>query len=389
MNWRHIFSIHRLRFAKYYTKSSLYIICIILLFISIGFLTTVKPAYRFSSQMITNWTNNIDSSAFVLLLGMENRTFHQALPQKQTIPHISTVLFQLMTNIKPNDPRSFLGRELPGLQTYQHEFIIASEGIDYTNLSFESSPPIDDVLKDREAIYENDDEFENEKEQSKQDSPSDQDVVFIYNTHNRESFLPHLPGVNDPNSAHHDDVNITKVSDRFAKSLEKEGIGVFVDDTDHIQELKKEGKDYGESYQSSREVIKNVLTTKEDIEYVFDIHRDALPREKTTIDIQGESYAQLLIIVGSEHETYEENLAFATELHQLIEEKYPGLSKGVIKKEGSGSNGVYNQDMQEKALLFEIGGYENKLEELYRTVDLFAEIFSEYYWEAEKVHANE
>ena len=45
----------------------------------------------------------------------------------------------------------------------------------------------------------------------------------------------------------------------------------------------------------------------------------------------------------------------------------------------------YNQDLSEKAILLEFGGHENSLDEIYRSVDAVAEVFSEYYWEAEKV----
>lgn len=71
----------------------------------------------------------------------------------------------------------------------------------------------------------------------------------------------------------------------------------------------------------------------------------------------------------------------------MVEEQYPGLSRGVIQKEGPGSNGVYNQDLSENAILIEFGGYDNTLEELYRTADVLADIFSDYYWDAEEVDA--
>src|SRR5699024_8207280 len=116
---------------------------------------------------------------------------------------------------------------------------------------------------------------------------------------------------------------------------------------------------------ASREVIKEAMATNEDIQYIFDIHRDALPKDKTTIDINGKPHAKLLMVVGAEHANYEKNLALATKLHYLIEEKHPGLSKGILKKEGPGNNGIYNQDIMENAVLFEFGGYENELDELY------------------------
>lgn len=381
----------RFPFGSYYKRSSLYVVSVILLFISIGFLTTVKPAYRFSSQMITNWTSNVDSATFLLLLGMENRSFKKALPNDKALPKLSTIFFQVVTNLKPNDPRSLLGRELPGLQTGGNEFIIAGEGIDYTYISFESSPPLEDILEDREAVYE---ESEDEKDQEDQldseikHTTGDRKVVFIYNSHNRESFLPHLPDITDPNLAQHAQVNITKVSERLATSLEAQGIGTHVDETDIMSVLNDKGWIYGQSYQASRSVVEEAMATNKDIQYIFDLHRDALPRDKTTIDIDGEPYAQILMVIGAEHPNYENNLALATKIHYLLEEKYPGLSKGILKKEGPGNNGVYNQDITGNALLFELGGFDNKLEELYRTADLLAEIFSDFYWDAEKVHAD-
>ena len=69
----------------------------------------------------------------------------------------------------------------------------------------------------------------------------------------------------------------------------------------------------------------------------------------------------------------------------MLEEAYPGLSKGVITKEGPNSNGVYNQDLLDTSMLIEIGGYENTLEEMYRSADAIAEIFTEFYFDAEKV----
>src|SRR5699024_6583899 len=103
--------------------------------------------------------------------------------------------------------------------------------------------------------------------------------------------------------------------------------------------------------------------------------------------INGEDYAQILTIIGEEHPNFEKNLAFATSLHYLLNEKYPGISRGVITKGGAKNNGIYNQDLSENALLFEMGGYDNNLNELYRSADVLAEIFSGFYWDAEKVDA--
>ncbi|MFK4997951.1 stage II sporulation protein P [Bacillus sp. N9] len=56
--------------------------------------------------------------------------------------------------------------------------------------------------------------------------------------------------------------------------------------------------------------------------------------------------------------------------------------KGVYEKpRDSRNNGIYNQDLYDKSLVIEIGGVDNTLEELNRSVDALAEVISEYYWE--------
>ncbi|UJL44891.1 stage II sporulation protein P [Virgibacillus sp. NKC19-16] len=379
----------RNRVNPIYKKSAMYLISIVVLFIFIGILTTIQPAYRFSSNTITEWTSDIDGSIFLSLLGMENRAFNQAYPNNETLPDISTTLFQIATSIKPNDPRSLLGNELPGYSIFDSQILIAGEGTNYTNLPVESSPPLEEVLRDREAVIaeESNDPEDSGSEEEDETTPStgERDVVFLYNTHNRESFLPHLPDVTEPDQAFHDEVNITQVSDRLAESLEAKGIGTNVDDTDISNELSEKGMSFSQSYEASRDVVEEAFATNEEIQYVFDLHRDAVSRDITTKEINGKSYARIMIVVGAEHAEHEKNLEFATELHYLLEEKYPGLSRGVYPKEGSATNGVFNQDLSENSLVLEFGGVENNMEELNRSADALAEVFSELYWDAEEV----
>lgn len=381
------------RITPFYKRSGIYLVSVITLFIFIGLLTTIKPAYRFSSHVISEWTSNVDSSTFLYLLTMENRAFGQAYPQEKSMPKLSTTFFQLATNITVNDPKSLLGQELPGFTTFGNQIVVAGEGTNYMNLSIESSPPLEDVLEEREAILdeisdESDQELVDNEARNEQLTTGERKVVLIYNTHNYESFLPHLPDVTDPNLAHHHEVNITKVSDRLAEKLEEKGIGAQVDQTDYMQILKEKDWGYGRSYQASRDSVVEAMGTNKELQYVFDLHRDSISRELTTKTIDGKDYAKILMVIGAEYTGYEKNLKLATELNGLIEQKYPGLSRGVIKKEGPGSNGVYNQDLSENALLIEFGGYENTLEELYRTADAVAEVFSEFYWDAEKVNVS-
>lgn len=368
-------------------RSGIYIFFFIILFLLISLLTAVQPAYRISSGILSDWTKEMDSAIFFQLITMENRAYKQSFPEGETeVPKLSDVLLQLTSNVKPTDPRSFLGNEIPGFSIFDSNLLIASNN-DFTHFPMESNPPLEEVLRDREAVLKETEEEEQEEVESEQ-TTGDRKVVFIYNTHNRESFLPHLPNESNPDAAMHGEINITKVSGRLAESLEKRGIGTQVDETDFGQVLNDRGMKYHQSYEVSRDVVAEAVAGNKEIQYVFDIHRDALRRDKTTTTIEGKDYAQVLFVIGTGHPDYEENLKIATELHALIEEAYPGMSRGVFQKDGSRGNGVYNQDMVDNALLIEFGGVDNTMEELYRSADALAEVFSDYYWDAEAVQSD-
>ncbi|MFD1412879.1 stage II sporulation protein P [Oceanobacillus jeddahense] len=374
-------------------RSGLYIIFFVSIFLLISILTAVQPAYRFSSDVLNSWTQEMDSTIFYHLITMENRAYKQSFPEGEAeIPKLSDVFFELTSNVKPTDPRTLFGNEIPGFSIFDNQLLMASDN-DFTHFPIESNPPLEEVLRDREAVLEEDEETEEtedteEEESENEQTTGDRDVVFIYNTHNRESFLPHLPNETDPDGAMHGEINITKVSDHLAEELERLGIGTQVDDTDFGELLNERGMDYHQSYEVSRDIVAEAVAGNQEIQYVFDLHRDALRRDKTTQTIEGEDYAKILFVIGTGHPDYEKNLKVATELHGLIEEAYPGLSRGVFQKDGSSGNGVYNQDMVDNALLIEFGGVDNTMEELYRSADALAEVFSDYYWDAEAVQSD-
>lgn len=358
-----------------------------MIFLLIGFMTTAKPSSKIAPSLFTSVTNDADQSIFLALLSMENEAFKQMQVNKYILPKLSDSLFNIITNINIHDTKSLLSNEIPGFSLYESTIIVAGIGMEEDMLfSDESGPPLEDILLDRQAV-DNEQGGEPEEDKNKEKRVGE-DVLFLYSSHNRESFLPHLPDESDANLAYHEEINITKVSERIAAGAKENGIGVRVDDTDIMNLLHEKGWKYGKSYAASREVVEAAVED-ENITYVFDVHRDSLPRDRTTHEIDGVEHSKLLFVIGAEYKSYEKNLKLATDIHYLIEEKYPGLSKGVITKEGPGSNGVYNQDLHENAMLIEVGGPENTLDEMYRTADILADVFSDYYWQAEKVSKKE
>ncbi|MBU7595658.1 stage II sporulation protein P [Metabacillus halosaccharovorans] len=208
-------------------------------------------------------------------------------------------------------------------------------------------------------------------------------VVFIYFSHTRESFLPYFKKGTAPASAYHSQVNVSLVGKRVGSSLKHNGIWNQVSNIDITNMLNNRNLNFGSSYQMSREIVLQEMRENRDLEMTFDIHRDSLPRELSTIIINGESMAKISFVIGNAHENYKKNLNFTREIHDLIEKRYPGLSRGIIIKNKSQGNGVYNQDLLPNSVIVEIGGVDNTLEELYRSADVLGYAISEYYWDKE------
>lgn len=211
-------------------------------------------------------------------------------------------------------------------------------------------------------------------------------VVFIYHTHNRESWVPELAdkGVTRIGDAFDADVNITLVGKRLAEQLEQLGIGASHSDTDYFSEVKNYNWNF--SYKYSEKTVETALGANRDLRFLFDIHRDSQRRDITTVDIDGETYAQVYFIIGQRNPNWRDNEAFASKLHDAMEGLKPGISRGIWGKDSG--HGEYNQSVMDTSVLIEIGGPENTLEECYRTAEVLARAIAEVYWEAERVNAD-
>lgn len=349
------------------------------MFLCIGAIATSLPSNQLSNSLYTKWTSQLKEEAFIDWLQFENNLFAIAQGEKHAYWKWAKPIWGNWLRMEFTNKLSYLRAEFPGFSTYTYEVIVANEQIeDYAQITAESGPPLERVLKDKEAI-------DSTEEEKKTTIDISEKIVFLYNSHNRESFLPHLPTEKDANDAYHEEVNITKVSDKLVSLLEAAGIGAQKDETDISEQLNERGWSFGRSYDVTREVVQEAMASSNTLQYFFDIHRDSLPRDKTTVTIEEKDYASLLFVIGLEHKNYEKNLELATLLHEKLNESYPNISRGVITKQGANANGIYNQDLNEQAILIEMGGPENTLDEMYDTSEVFADIFSDVFWEAEKV----
>lgn len=246
--------------------------------------------------------------------------------------------------------------------------------------SFNIEQP-DTILVSNNSIYERDslDKEESTKLDSRMyyvNSPTpqivDEPLVYIYNSHQAEEY----------NSEGYDDYNIKPgvmmASFILKDYLEKQGIKTLVEEGNINEFLNINNWNYNYSYDASRYFLEDAIAKNPSIKYIIDLHRDSIIKDASTTIIGNKSYAKIIFVVGLEHENYKENLKNTEKLNSMINEKYPTLSRGVLEKSGEYVNGIYNQDVSGNALLIEIGGYENTIDEVVNTLEALSIILKEY-----------
>ena len=196
-------------------------------------------------------------------------------------------------------------------------------------------------------------------------------LVYIYNSHQTEEYTPSsfveysvMPTVQMNNYI-------------LEEKLEEANYNTIVEEKNIKQVLNEHGWNYAGSYNASRIFLEEAKKNYPTLKYFIDVHRDSLPKERTTVTIDNKNFASILFLIGLENPDYSENLAFTEKINEKINEKYPTLSKGIYKKQGEGVNGVYNQDFSPFTILVEMGGPENTIDEILNTSLAFSECLIE------------
>ncbi|EXX87997.1 stage II sporulation protein P [Paenibacillus darwinianus] len=352
----------------------------------------------------------VSSGFFIGLLGMELPALQAPDPAVAVSrAEAASFLVRLLTDVNPNDPHSLLAGEMPGFQG--EDAVLLRGGTDVASAPEEHQPiPEPEAAGQPEPGGSGKDGMNGNTEDEPADAPSNdgavpdepepagptaepgapakpttggRKVVFIYHSHNRESWFPELKAdAKDPNSSKK---NVTLVGKRLAQRLEANGVGAESSTVDYPTAIKDFRWEL--SYKYSKQTVVDAMAENNDFTFFFDVHRDSQPRKLTTATINGKDFAQVYFVIGNRNPNWRKNEAFATKIHEALQRKYPGISRGVWGKSAKTGNGEYNQSLSSESVIIEIGGVDNTLEESYRTVNVLADVISEIYWEQEKVDA--
>ena len=200
--------------------------------------------------------------------------------------------------------------------------------------------------------------------------------VLLAFTHSHEAYRPIVEAKSGKKQVDsHNKINIFSLRKMLEEYFSFQGIEAESIDVDLAAENQAQGRSHSQAYKTARTFIADKIAMDQ-YDLVIDFHRDSARKKTTTLTEGGVSYAKVAFVVGLEHPMHTWNLSYAEQLSQLMNELVPGISRGVIKKEGERVDGIYNQDLSKEMLLIELGGIDNTEEEITRTSAVLTEAIS-------------
>ena len=205
------------------------------------------------------------------------------------------------------------------------------------------------------------------------DNTNKDPTVYIFNSHQTEGYRSDFAETFNIN-------NTVYIASHILKEyLNDLGISAIVEENSIVDVLNTNGWKYNSSYKASRILMEQAKKDHPSLNFFIDLHRDAASYERTMVEIDGKKYAKIMFVVGLKHENYAPNLELANILNEKIVGINENLSRGVLQKDNSGANGIYNQDFDPNTILIEVGGQYNYIEEVNNTLKVFASILYDYF----------
>ncbi len=193
-------------------------------------------------------------------------------------------------------------------------------------------------------------------------------TVLILHTHTTESYTKNGETYAETASwrTADEEYNMLCIGARLKDKLAERGIVAIQDRETH------DYPSYNGSYIDARGSIQAYLEAYPTIRLVLDLHRDASSgsggQMRTAATVGGVSSAQLMVVIGGNHENYEENLSVGLKLHAMLERQHPGITRPLQIR-----GAKYNQDLFSGALLIEVGAAGNTRQEALTAAEALAE----------------
>lgn len=224
-------------------------------------------------------------------------------------------------------------------------YYLINENLD-TNLTyklfkFDLKNPI--TIMDRVFAYEKDIQTFAYIQNNLVDNPK----VYIYSTHPNEKYI---------------DNTISYASLILQEKLNSLQVETIVEERSVVDYLEDNNLEFDDSYKATREFLSDKLKIY-DFDLIIDLHRDAV--NNTTVKINNEEYAKIMFV---QNVNYKDNITLANKLNDILNEKYPGITRGIYNKYVDN----FNQDLNNNVLLIELGGNTNTFNQVNNSIDALA-----------------
>ncbi len=179
-------------------------------------------------------------------------------------------------------------------------------------------------------------------------------TVLIVHTHSTESYTKKGEAYQETSRWRtlDEDYNMLAIGALVADILAENGITAI-----QHREL-NDYPSYNGSYTRARKIMASYLEEYPTIQLVLDLHRDASEGEhgqmRTLAQVDGQTSAQLMLVLGTNHDGYEENLSLALKLHAQLERTNSGIMRPLQLRAQR-----FNQDLCPGALIVEVGAAGN------------------------------
>ncbi len=198
---------------------------------------------------------------------------------------------------------------------------------------------------------------------------ADEPTVLILHTHASESYTRAEGEDYEETSDFRtldEAYNMVSIGARVAQILEENGISVIHDCALH------DYPSYNGSYADARTSTADILAQYPSIRLVLDLHRDASgdinDQLRTCATVDGEQIAQLLFVMGTDYDAWQENLSLALKLHVQLERNAEGIMRPLSLR-----GNRFNEDLSNGALLVEVGAAGNSHAEALRAAKYLAQ----------------
>ena len=182
----------------------------------------------------------------------------------------------------------------------------------------------------------------------------DKPKVFIYSTHDTEKYS--------------DGKSVLEASALLQTKLNELGIMTIVSEKRVVEYLNANNLEYEDAYTVTREVVKDAISKYDSLELIIDLHRDAVPADVSKTTVDGKDYAKIMFVMDKRLT----NIEFAKKLNNIILSK-KNITRGIYDKR----NYHFNQDLNDKVVLIEMGGNNNNFSEVENSIDILAQSIKE------------